>query len=76
MLPEAYADDINILLNDTPSTLQNLMSIATEFASLSDLKLSKSKTEVMHIGPNTACNLFTKCRGLKVVRLIKFVGPR
>ena len=74
MLPEAFADDVNILLNATPDTLQNLMSITTEFGSLSGLKLSKSKTEVMHIGPNTACDLFTNCRGLKVVRQIKFVG--
>ena len=27
----------------------------------------------MHIGPDTACDLFTNCGGLKEVRQIKFV---
>ena len=74
MLPEAFADDVNIMLNATPDTLQNLMQITTEFGNLSGLKLSKSKTEVMHIGPDTACDLFTNCGELKVIKQIKFVG--
>ena len=70
MLPEAFADDVNIMLNATPDTLQNLMKIATDFGNLSGLKLSKAKTEAMHIGPNTAHDLFNNCGGIKVVRKI------
>ena len=34
MSPEAFADDVNIMLNATPDTLQNLMRITTEFGNL------------------------------------------
>ena len=47
MLPEAFADDVNALLKATKDTIDNILTVASDFAKISGLQLSNYKMELM-----------------------------
>ena len=74
MLPEAFADDVNALLKASKDSIDNILTVASDFTKISGLQLSKSKTEIMIIGNDNGLTNHAIGKGLKVVNRIKFVG--
>ena len=62
MLPEAFADDINALLKATKDAIDNILTVASDFAKISGLQLSNSKTELMIIGPDNGLTKYESCQ--------------
>ena len=72
---EAYADDVNLTLSRSESSLRETISMLEGFEAISGLKINKDKTQVLKIGSNPS-NDRDLCPdlGLKYVKKLKILG--
>ena len=72
---EAYADDVNLTLPRSESSLRAAVSMLEGFQAVSGLKINKDKTQVLKIGrnPENDPNLCPDL-GLKYVKKLKVLG--
>ena len=72
---EAYADDVNMTLSRSESSLREAISVLEGFEAVSGLKINKDKTQVLKIGSNPS-NDRDLCPdlGLKYVKKMKILG--
>ena len=72
---EAYADDVNLTLPRSESSLREAVKMLEGFEAISGLKINKDKTQVLKIGRNPA-NDRNLCLdlGLKYVNRLKVLG--
>ena len=72
---EAYADDVNLTLPRSESSLREAVKMLEGFETISGLKINKDKTQVLKIGrnPDNDHNLCPDL-GLKYVKRLKVLG--
>ena len=72
---EAYADDVNLTLSRSESSLREAISVLEGFEAISGLKINKDKTQVLKIGNNPS-NDRDLCPdlGLQYVKKLKVLG--
>ena len=73
--PTCFADDLQVFCStETPSNIDKIIHVIEEFSDISNLKLNKTKTEVMFFNPTNEAIERARFHNLKIVEKCKFVG--
>ena len=73
--PTCFADDLQVFCStETPNNIDKIIHVIEEFSKISNLKLNKTKTEVMFFNPTNEATERARFHDLKIVEKCKFVG--